>query len=292
MRLVYLVVGISIFTIFTIYWFEVPKIDVFHYRAIRVAYTKFYQLMDSLFNEFQRQEYDDIEDMFETLIQTGDYNEDINTQKLECYTWRSLNDLIHINHNRLMNVSKVHDSPRIIHDRLQKDLQITNAIVRSYNERLNLAINKLPSFLSLHQNELSEMLATVNDVNQGFQYFIGDAIEKIEYDQYESHKSYNVRLSKILQQFELLIKSQNEAHLDCACDVAKHLDVVAQNLVERFYLCVNVTGEQFSNYIKETITPLANSMETAIRSINRGIKKSKTSVEVFYQLPIKVRNIF
>lgn len=292
MRLVYLVVGISIFTIFTICWFEVPKIDVFHYRAIRIGYTKFYQLMDSLFNEFQRHEYDDIDDMFETLIQTGDYNEDVNTQKLECYTWSSLNDLIHINHNRLMNVSKVRDSPKIIHDRLQKDLQITNAIVRSYNERLNLAINKLPSFLSLHQNELSEMLATVNDVNQGFQYFIGDAIEKIEHDQYESHKSYNVRLSKILQQFELLIKSQNEAHLDCACDVAKHLDVVAQNLVERFYLCVNVTGEQFSNYIKETITPLANSMETAIRSINRGIKKSKTSVEVFYQLPIKVRNIF
>lgn len=290
MRLVYLVVGISIFTIFTIYyWFEVSKINVFHYRAIRVGYTKFYQLMDSLFNEFQREEYDEIEDMFEPIIQ----NEDENTQKLTCYTWSSLNDLIHNNNNRVTDASKkVRDSPVIIYDRLQKDLQITNAIVRSYNERLNRAINKLPPFLTSHQNQLSEMLATVNDLNQGFQYLIGDAIEKIDHDQYESHKSYNVRLSKILQQFELLIKYQNEAHLDCACDAAKHLDVVVENLMERFHLCVNITGEQFSNYIKETITPLANSMETTIRSINRSIKKSKTSVEVFYQLPIKVCNTF
>lgn len=291
MRLVYLIVGISIFIIFTIdYWFEVSKINVFSYRAIRVGYQK---LMDSLFNEFQRQEYDDIEDMFEPLIQTGDYNEDANTQKLTCYTWSSLNDLIHKNNNRVTDASKkVRDSPVIIYDRLQKDLQITNAIVNSYNERLKLAINKLPSFMSSHQNQLSEMLATVNDMNQGFQYFIGDAIEKIDHDHYVSHKSYNVRLSKILQQFELLIKSQNEAHLDCACDAAKHLDVVVEDLMDRFHLCVNITGEQFSNYIKETITPLANSMETTIRSINRGIKKSKTSVEVFYQLPIKVCNAF
>ncbi|XP_055302865.1 uncharacterized protein LOC129568682 isoform X2 [Sitodiplosis mosellana] len=284
MRLIHLFVGIIIFTIFIIYWFVVLSIDVFQYRAMRVGYKRFYQLMDSLFNEFRSEENDEMEEVFESHI--DDYDEDNNIQKLMCYTWSSLNDLIRINNNRLIDASKrVRDSPTILKDRLEKDLQITNAIVYSYNIRLNLA---LPPFLSLYQNQLSEMLATTNDINKAFQYFIGDAIRKIDHDQYESYQSSSIRVAKILQQFKSVIQSQNEAHLECACDTAKHLDALIQDFAERLYLCVNATSEQFSNYIKETITPMANSMETTIRSVTRGMKRSKTSVEVFYQLPMKV----
>lgn len=292
MRLVYLLVGIIAFTIFSIYLFMVSEIDLFQYRAVRVGYTRFYQLMDSLFNEFRDEDEDTmIEDMFETIFQSE--IEDTDIQTLTCSTWSSLNDLIRVNHERVIDTSeKVRNNPKKLHDRLQKDLQITNAIVQSYNTRLNMEMNKLPNYLSSYQNQLSDILDTVNDINQGFQYYVGDAIEKIDNDQYESHKSSCVRLAKILQQFELIIQSQNEAHLECACDVAKKLDEIVQNFAKRIHLCVNNTGDQFSNYMKETITPMANSMETAIQSVNHGIKRSKTSVEVFYQLPIKVRMPF
>lgn len=290
MRLVYLCVGIIIFIIFTFVWFVVPDIDLLQYRAVRVGYTRFYQLIDSLFNEFQTEGDDEIEDMFEPYIQTNEYDEDATFEKLTCYTWSSLNDLIRINHERLMDASKnVHVNPRKLHDQLQKDLEITNAMVKSYNTRLRMEIEHLPSFLLSHQNQLKQMLATLNDINRGFQYLIGDAINKIDRDQYELQKSSGVRIARILQQFELVIQSQNEAHLDCTCDVAKHLDAMVQDLVDKIHLCVNITGDQFSDYIKETITPMANSMETTIRSVSRGIKRSKTSVEVFYQLPMKVR---
>lgn len=189
-----------------------------------------------------------------------------------------------------MNATKrVHKSPITLKTLLEKDLQITNSIIRSYNERLQL---ELPFFLLSHQNQLGDILTTVNDINKAFHHLIGDAIKNIDRDQYEWHQSSSTGMVKILNQFKLVTQSQNEAYLDCACDAAIKLDTFVQDFVEKFYLCVNITSEQLSNYLKDTITPIANSMETTIQSITRGIKRSKTSVEVFYQLPMEVSKPF
>ncbi|XP_031619317.1 uncharacterized protein LOC116338306 [Contarinia nasturtii] len=292
MRFVYIFAGVIIIAVSVLYWFVISRIDLFQYRAVRVGYSRFYQLMDGLFNEFRNEGDDDINEFtsFESLLRSDDDDEENEVdENLSCSSWKSLNDLIGVNHERVMNISKkIRKNPRILNDRLEKDLYITNTIVTSYNTRLSSAIENLPSFLLSYHNQLVDMLDTVNYINQGFQYFIGDAVQKIDHDQFEAHKSSCIRLAKILQLFETIIQSQNEAHLKCACTVATNLDGVVEHFFESVHLCVNNTGEEFSNYIKETITPMANSMETSIRAINRAMKRSKTSVEVFYQLPMKL----
>lgn len=289
MRIVYYFVGIVIITLFVFHWLVITKIDLFQYRAVRLGYAEFYHLMDGLFNEFRNEDDDQDDYHFDSFVDSNDDVEDAHIEKLSCYTWSSLNELIAVNHERVMNSSKrVINSPKKIHDRLVKEMQIMNRIIQSWNIRLNLAIEHLPSFLNSYQNQLDNMLATVNDINQGFQNFIGDAITKIDHDQFETHKTSSIRIAKILQQFEMIIQSRNEAQLECACDVAKNLDDIVQDFTAKVNLCANNTGEQFSDYFKDTITSMANSLETAIRSVNRAMKRSKTSVEVFYQLPIKV----
>lgn len=77
MRLIHLLFGIILFTIFVIFWFVC--VGVFQYSAVRAGYKEFYQLMDSLFSEFKSEEYDEIEDVFKA--KTDYYVEDINNQK-------------------------------------------------------------------------------------------------------------------------------------------------------------------------------------------------------------------
>lgn len=289
MRFVYVFVAVILIAISVLYWFVISRIDFFQYRAVRVGYTRFYQLMDSLFNEFRNEEDDEISDMFEAIFSTNNDEDTENDVERTLCSWQSLNALIAANHERVMNTSrKIRKNPKILQDRLVKDLEITNTIFDSYNNRMNLAIEQLPPFLLTYYSQLSAMLDTVNDINRGFQNIIGDAIQKIDYDQFESHKSSCVRLAKILQQFEMIIQSQNEEHLQCGCDVAMKLDELVENFANSTHFCVIKSGEDFSNYMKEIITPIASSMEISIRAINRAMKRSKTSVEVFYQLPMSV----
>lgn len=281
--------GIGILIAFTIFWQINLSIDLFQCRAAKEGYTRFHQLINSLFNELQNQEADEIDNLYATFIHNMDTN---NVQQIICNSWSLLSELIGVNHDRVLNASKiVRNNPTILYDHLHRDLQIADQIVNSYKKRLTLAFNKFPPFLLLHRNRLDNILATVNDINHEFQYFVGYAIERIDFDQFESHKLSSVRMAKILQQFENIIQLQNESHLGCACDVAKLLNEIIWNFIESVHLCVSATGQELSDYIKETMLPVSHSMESTIRSVDRAIKTSSTSIDTLYHLPLKVRLI-
>lgn len=62
--------------------------------------------------------------------------------------------------------------------------------------RLAVAKNAFPSYLVSQRTQLDDIVAIINSINQEFQNSIGDAIEKIDYDQFESHKLFTIRLQK------------------------------------------------------------------------------------------------
>lgn len=287
MRLLYILSGIVVLSFLLWYKIVNNEINLLQYRAVRVGCTRLFQLVDSLFNAFSSEEDNKIDSMFDSVDHTRENEEEIAIDRLTCYSWSSLNEIININRDRVMNASTiVSENQYKLFDKLQIDLQITSAIVKNYNKRLN--VKNTRQYLTVHQSQISDILATINSINTGFQYIIGDAIEKIDHDQLNSYECSSARLVKIIEQFEKIIQSRNEVHLGCTCDVAKLLDGVVKNFMESVHSCVDVIGESFSNYIKETILSMANSMESLIRSFNTATKRSKTSVEVLYQLPKKV----
>lgn len=255
------------------------------------AYTKYELLRDRALEEFMKLVFENEDSHeFDSLDNTNVIDEEeIIIDKIKCDTWNSLNEIIGANHARVMNASTIiRGNPKKLYDTIQKDLQITSKVVESYNTRLSFVKDEFPTYLISEQLQLDEILTIVNSINQGIQHLVGDAIGKIDYDQFETDKLSSIRMAKILQQFEMIIQSRDELYLGCACDVAKYLDGVIIDFSESVHFCVNNVSTRFSDYIKETILSLSTSMESVIQTVNRAMKTSKTSIEVLYQLPIKV----
>lgn len=245
----------------------------------QIGSLRFHQLIDNLFKKFEHEEVEN--------------KQEIDTHQMECNSWNSLSDLIDVNHYRVTNASKiVRDNPKKLYDNLQKDLKITDEIVGSFNRRLISIFERFPSYLLSLKNQIDNLLNTANDINHEFQYFVGNAIVEIDFDQFESHKSSCVRIAKIHQQFEHIIQSQKEEYLECTCNVAKLLNESVQNFVGSIHLCVNTTGQKFSEYMKETTLSVSQYMESIIRSISLAMERSESSIEVLYHLPMKVCNCF
>lgn len=275
MRLCFILAGTVILTIFLCY----PTIN----NSLKVGCATLFKLSDSFFNEIKSEN-----DGKKNSIYSKTEDEKIDSNVITCNSWSSLNDLFDNHIERVIDTSKiVNETPIILFDNLQKDLQIFNAMVENYNTRLG-------TFHPLeHRSELDKILITVNTINKGFQYILGDAIEKIDHDIFESHKLSRAHIKRTLEQFKKIIQIRNEARLECTCDVAKLLLGVIEKFATSTYMCGNVTNELFSNYIKKTILHMANSIESIALAFGRAEKCSKSSIELTYILPKKVGiNVF
>lgn len=294
MKILLLIIGTALIILSYGYYNDYHS-NIFQHRAVRIGYTKFYQLMDSLFNEFYDEESGQVEDMFEH----HDFDENIDElvadvdeseKELACYTWSSLSDLIGVYHRRIMNVSReLRDHPNYVAEKLATPLKNMELFTRNYDIRLATAIDRLPKYLMGSKAILLSIKQSILDIGHGIQDTYPDAIEKIDEDSKEALKTIIVRFAKILRQFENVIQSQNDAHLECCCDVAKTFHDIINSTLHNSAKCVNQTGEDFEYHIKDTQMPVMHFMETTLFYLSKSMKKSKSSIDNFYQLPMQVR---
>lgn len=288
--LLILIVG-SLLLILSFGYYKDYHSNLFEYRVVRVGYTKFYQLFDSLFNEFHDDEEDQVDDILAWKYEneTTD-DDDVDNLEKTCYTWNSLSDLIGDNFHRVINASKeIREHPKIMNEKLTNPIKNIALFIQNYDTRLTAAIDRLPPYMFSSKQILESIKTAINGMKENFQTIVPKAIEKIDADHTESSKTIIVRFAKILRQFENVVQSQNDAHLECTCDVAKRLDEIIRSTLKQNGKCVNDTSEQFEYHIQDTQGPLMHFAELTLFTVARAMKKSKSSIDNFYQLPMQVR---
>lgn len=294
MRIVPFIVGVLVLCILSfVYFYEHFVYHAFQYRVVRLGYTQFYQLMDSLFNEFSDQESEPpFDDELERVFPLGPVRDDVADlePQLACYTWSSLSELIGVNHQRVINASKIlRSEPNVIKDRLTTPLVGIQMFIQNYNARLRMAHDRIPSHFTMATKFLESINDTLNAIGADYNTVVPNAIEKIDEDHRRSLKTIIVRFAKILQQFENVIQSQNDAHLECTCDVAKLLDMVIVDVFEHgMDQCVTDASESMEYHIKDNQMPMTHYVETTLFMANGAMKKSKSSIDSLYQLPMQV----
>lgn len=294
MRIVPFIVGIIVLSILSfVYYYEHLVNHAFQYRVVRLGYTQFYQLMDSLFNEFGDHETEPLfDDELERYVPLGPVRDDVADlePQLACYTWSSLSELIGENHKRVINASKIlRSEPNVMKDRLANSLGGIRMFIQNYNARLQMAHNQIPTYFTMATKFLESINDTLNAIGTDYHTIVPNAIEKIDEDHRRSLKTIIVRFAKILQQFEHVIQSENDAQLECTCDMAKLLDMlmvdVFQNGMDQ---CVIDASESMEYHIKDNQMLMTHYVETTLFMANGAMKKSKSSIDSLYQLPMQV----
>lgn len=294
MRIIPFIVGIIVFSILLfVYFYEHFVYHAFQYRVVRLGYIQFYQLMDSLFNEFSDPESDPpFDDEIERIMPLGPVRDDVadSEPQLACYTWSSLSELIGVDHQRVINASKIlRSKPNVMKDYLAKPLGGIQMFIQNYNARLKMAHDRIPSYFTMATKFLESINDTLNAIGKDYHTIVPNAIEKIDEDHRRSLKTIIVRFAKILQQFENVIQSQNDAQLECTCDVAKLLDKVIVDVFEHdMDQCVTEASEMMEYHIKDNQMPMTHYVETTLFMANGAMKKSKSSIDSLYQLPMQV----
>lgn len=294
MRIVPFIVGIIFLSAFSfVYFYEHIVNNAFQYRVVRLGYTQFYQLLDNLFNEFNIQESESpFDDEVEPIVPLGPVRDDVadSESQIACYTWSSLSELIGVNHQRVINASKVlRSEPNVMKDRLAKPLSGIQMFIQNYNARLKMAHDRIPPYFTMATKFLESINGTLNAIGKDYHTIVPNAIEKIDEDHRRSLKTIIVRFAKILRQFENVIQSQNDARLECTCDVAKLLDVVIVDVLENgMDQCVTDASETMEYRIKDNQLPMTHYVETTLFMSNGAMKKSKSSIDSLYQLPMQV----
>lgn len=297
MRIFPFIVAIIVLSIISfVYFYDHFVYHAFQYRVVRLGYTQFYQLMDSLFNEFSNQESEPpFEDGIDRIVPLGPVIDDVADLKpqLACYTWNSLSELIGVNHQRVINTSKIlRSEPNVMKDRLAKPIAGIQMFIQIYNARMKMAHDRIPPHFTMATKFLESINNTLNAIGADYQTIVPNAIEKIDEDHRRSSKTIIVRFAKILQQFENVIQSQNDAHLECACDVAKLLDMVIVDVFKNgIDQCVIDASETMEYHIRDNQMPMTHYVETTLlmaKLAQGAMKESKSTIDSLYQLPMQV----
>lgn len=302
MRRLLIIIGtFLLILLFAIY--KEYHLKLFEYRVVRVGYTKIYYFMDSLFNEFYDEDDEKEEDLFAWRLNSNDKIDetesdvdDSNKDDLAGYTWSELNNLMELNLGRIKNASAVaRESPTFIQDKLKMPLNSILNLLQSYESRLKMTLQRMPPYLTSSKPMLESISESMHTLYDLYKNTVATAIKKIADDDKQTLKTIVVRFAKILRQFEHVIQLQNDAHLECTCDVAKKLNKILINTLENRSKCINKTSDAFAYHIKDTQLPVMHFMESSMFFVSQAMKKSKSSVDAFYQLPMQVRiflNIF
>lgn len=269
------------------------NMDLFQYRVVRVGWTKLYKLIDGLFNEHDEEENQNIHDIIKEFLESQE--RESNEEKEEeddgpkCDSWISLSELVSLSYERIMKANKlIKENHKIVQDELYGPIDAIDFLAESYTKRLNSIVQRLPSFLKTSQAFFEYTNTTLNEINDGLQEIVKNAILKIDSDQVRTQKMVVLRLAKIQQQFEKVIQSGNVNHLECTCTVAKQFYTVTEYLVDQFDYCVKKTIHDCSNLVDNTHFLLTETLTMIFATATSALDKSESNVDGYYQLPLKV----
>lgn len=276
-------------------------IDLFQYRAVKIAYKNFFQLMDSLFNE-NRDEEDD-QDYWQNFLDEEMAAEEEEIEEIvesteeisrpSCYTWMELSDLLSHNLQHIKNVSKiVRETPKKIDIKLYSDIEKMTLKTNAFLARFATMNDRLPRYLFATKKILSGMQETLLDIGQLFSNTILKATERIDAEQVITQKMIIVRWAKILQQFEKVIQSKNDAHLECTCELAKKVHDITSNLEHFIKPCANPARRKFQMLIEEASGWMSLTLEMTLLLIVDPKDKKYSKIDAFFDSPKKVGIFF
>lgn len=302
MKLVLFITGIVLLTVSLGYYYNYNTtfdLNVFQYRAVRIAYKNFLDLMDSLFNEFRDEDDEEGEQTFLSSFFGEEEGEEIVVEEeiIEenhppaCYTWETLNELLALYFQQIKNASiLVREMPKKIDPKLYSEVENIMLTVRNFDVRLSTMIERTPRYLFTAKAMVSSIQSNLREIQDVFASTVLKAIERIDADQIATQKMVIVRWAKILRQFEKVIESQNDAHLDCTCDVARKLYEHLSSLEDAMQTCGNDARTQLRSYIAESSILLSINLEMAMMILTESIssRKKYSSVDAFFELPKRV----
>lgn len=269
--------------------------DLLQYRSVRVGLTQAYQFIDGLFNEFPNEEDEQIDDMFEHLMtdeSEDEPTEDDEETETSCYTWPSLNGLIEDVHQRLMNNTlALPDRKHRIETDLRKSITSVEQTTDSFEARLSWFNDHVDSvILPTTENYFDIIRKSLENIKE-FEQTIKKLITRIDADQSRKQRGIIVRLAKVQRQFEKVLQSQNDAHLECTCDVVKMMDDVTTRYFDGVDMCVNPLIEKFNEVLNVLEDSIRHIMEYVMHATLPGINPKESVYDIHYKMPAQVRKI-
>lgn len=269
--------------------------ELLKYREVRVALTRAYRLMDSLFNElYEAEDSLEEEDMFEYLvdnIEPIDENGDNSTDSPSCYSWDSLNYLADEVHHRIVNCSiALHgDSHRVENDLRQsiKSVELTTESFESKLAWFNDHVDKeviaptAQQFFSILQKSLENI--------ENVQRTLTNLIIQIDEDHLRMQKVIIVRLAQVQKHFQRVIDVHQSAQLECTCDVLQILDDVTKNYSAGVDDCTDPVIDQIRAVAESLQASIKATLTYVQRITEPGIDSKESIYDVQYQMPSQVR---
>lgn len=270
--------------------------DLLQYRSVRVGLTQTYRFIDSLFNDNYDEEEEQIEDMFEYLVASEPTDENAESQdepeETTCYSWPSLNGLIDEVHQRIMNntIAMPEKRHRIETD-LRKSITSVEQVTESFEARLSWFSDHLDSLiLPTTDNYFGIIRKSLKNIKE-FEQTVKKLITKMDANHMRTQRGIIVRLAKVQRQFEKVLQSQKDAHLECTCDVVKTMDDVTTAYFGGMDDCVEPVIERFKEVLNALEDSMRHVMEYVMHATLPGIKPKESVYDIHYKMPAQVRKI-
>lgn len=291
MRLWTLLSAIFLFSIVVSGYFY--RDDLLQYRSVRVGLTQAYRFMDSLFNDNYDKEEEQIEDMFDHILESEPTDENVESEdepEITCYSWPSLNGLIEEVHQRIMNntIAMPEKRHRIETD-LRKSITSVEQVTESFEARLSWFSDHIDSLiLPTTDNFFGIIRKSLKNIKE-FEQSVKKLITKIDANHMRTQRGIIVRLAKVQRQFEKVLQSQRDAHLECTCDVVKTMNDVTTAYFDGMDDCVDPVIERFKEVLNALEDSMRHVMEYVMHATLPGIKPKESVYDIHYKMPAQVR---
>lgn len=268
--------------------------DLLQYREVRVGLTKFYRILDSLFNELYDDENYKTEDIFEYLVEDGEpideSSEDSTApEEISCYSWSSLNQLVDDVHQNVMNsyIALNETNPRL--KDLQNSITTTESQAESFEMKLywvsdHIDITLAPtahSFFTIIRKSLTNI--------KEFQQTLSELATNIDEDHVRIHRAIVMRLAKVQRHFENVIQSKNDAHMECTCDAVKVMHDMTTKYFADMDQCVDRCMDQLDEVIEATQSSLDSATQFVLRATLPGITPKQSVYDIHGKMTTPVR---
>lgn len=272
--------------------------DLLQYRGVRVGLTKLYHLFESLFDENYAEE-EQVDDIFEYLVASSEKTDENhetdenNTDTRTCYTWSSLNVLVDEVHQRLMNNSiALHEQTNRIEHDLGKSIKSVEALTDSFEVRLSWFSDHVDKIITPTTDHFFEIIrASLANIKE-LQASIKTMFTKLDADHLKLQRANIVRFAKVQRQFEKVIQSQNNAHLECTCDVVKVMDDVTSMYFGDTDNCIDRAVDRLQEVYDSLDISLNHAVKIVTHATVPGIKPKESVYDIHFKLPGPVRIIF
>lgn len=296
MRFWALVSAISILAISGGYYF---RDDLLQYRQVRVGLTQLYRAIDSLFNDISDEEMNQEEDMFEYLVDNSEFIDESSENStdidpISCYSWSSLNQLVDDVHKLIFNSYLELNETNYRGKEIQKSITGVESSTELFEMKLDWYDDHIHTALAPTTHNFFRIIRNSLTNIKEFQQSLNNIISKIDADHLRIQRAMIERFARIQRQFEKVIQSQNDAHLECTCDIVKVMNDMTTVYFDDNNKCIDDAMIQLNEVVEATQSAVDNASQFVMRATLPGIEPKESIYDIRGKMtaPVRMKCVF